>query len=104
MFVRQSWHKRLSVMLFALAGLLNGIILPASANSPVRTSASATVAPEPALNTTVSEATQARARAAYGSLPMRFERNQGQFDRRVRFAARGAGYAHWLTGDGAVLR
>ncbi|HEY9232737.1 MAG TPA: hypothetical protein VIS78_11345, partial [Blastocatellia bacterium] len=51
----------------------------------------------------MSEASQARARAAYGDLPMRFERNQGQFDRRVRFAARGAGYALWLTGDEAVL-
>jgi photosystem II stability/assembly factor-like uncharacterized protein len=104
MFVHQSWPKRLSVMLLALTGLLSGVILPASANSPASRSTSATVAPEPALYTTVSEATQARARAAYGDLPMRFERNQGQLDRRVRFAARGAGYALWLTGDGAVLR
>ncbi|HJQ25258.1 MAG TPA: SBBP repeat-containing protein [Blastocatellia bacterium] len=97
MFVRQSRQRRSLVIWFTLAGLLNGVILPASANSPARV----TVAPAPAPNTRASEA--ARARAAYGNLPMRFERNQGQFDRRVRFAARGAGYALWLTADEAVL-
>jgi uncharacterized repeat protein (TIGR01451 family) len=39
---------------------------------------------------------QSRA-AAYGQLPMRFEANRGQTDPRVRFVARGAGYAFFIT-------
>lgn len=34
---------------------------------------------------------------------MRFELNHGQFDRRVHFLARGAGYTFFLTGSDAVL-
>ena len=37
------------------------------------------------------------------SLPMRFEANAGQVDGAVRYAARGAGYALWLTDEGATL-
>jgi uncharacterized repeat protein (TIGR01451 family) len=36
--------------------------------------------------------------------PMSFEENQGQTDKRVRFVSRGAGYALFLTGDGAVMK
>ena len=36
-------------------------------------------------------------------VPLYFEANQGQFDRRVRFAARGAGYTALLTDQGATL-
>jgi hypothetical protein len=39
----------------------------------------------------------------YGRLPLRFEANQGQADPAVRFAARGAGYAVYLTDREAVL-
>ena len=39
----------------------------------------------------------------YGKLPLSFEANQGQTDARVRFLARGGGYALFLTGDEAVL-
>src|SRR5687767_2275423 len=34
---------------------------------------------------------------AYGRLPMRFEKNEGQTDARVRFVARGAGYGFFVT-------
>jgi uncharacterized protein (TIGR03437 family) len=40
---------------------------------------------------------------AYGKLPMRFEANEGQTDPRVKYTARGAGYAVFLTGDETVL-
>ena len=40
---------------------------------------------------------------AYGKLPLSFEANQGQSDQRVRFLARGDGYALFLTGDSAVF-
>ncbi|HVG22897.1 MAG TPA: SBBP repeat-containing protein [Thermoanaerobaculia bacterium] len=45
---------------------------------------------------------QSRGAAAYGSLPMHFEENRGQTDARVRFLARGAGYAFFITGTGSV--
>jgi Beta-propeller repeat/HYDIN/CFA65/VesB-like, Ig-like domain len=43
-------------------------------------------------------------RARYLRVPMGFERNEGQTDRRVKYLARGAGYEVFLTGDEAVLR
>jgi len=42
--------------------------------------------------------------AAYGNLPLAFEPNHGQTDRRVRFLARGGGYSIFLTGREIVLR
>src|SRR5438445_4512638 len=39
----------------------------------------------------------------YQRLPLTFERNAGQTDRRVKFLARGPGYTLFLTGDEAVL-
>jgi hypothetical protein len=41
--------------------------------------------------------------AAYGKLPLSFEANQGQTDRRVKFLSRGPGYGLFLTPTGAVL-
>ena len=38
----------------------------------------------------------------YGRLPLHFEENQGQTDSRVRFVARGAGYALFITGTETV--
>jgi Beta-propeller repeat len=40
----------------------------------------------------------------YGKLPLSFEINQGQTDRRVKFLSRGSGYSLFLTGSEAVLR
>jgi hypothetical protein len=39
----------------------------------------------------------------YGNLPLSFESNQGQFDRNVKFTARGNGYILFLTSTEAVL-
>jgi uncharacterized repeat protein (TIGR01451 family) len=39
----------------------------------------------------------------YGRLPLSFEVNRGQTDRRVKFLARGQGYGLFLTSTGAVL-
>ena len=41
--------------------------------------------------------------AAYGQLPLIFERNRGQSDPRVIFLARGSGYGLFLTAGEAVL-
>src|SRR5688572_18417679 len=45
----------------------------------------------------------ARARQAYGELPLQFEANRGQTDASVKFLARGSGYNLFLTSDEAVL-
>lgn len=44
-----------------------------------------------------------RVAEAYGRLPLSFEANQGQSDRRVKFLAHGSGYTLFLTGHEAVL-
>lgn len=44
------------------------------------------------------------AKNAFGNLPLRFEKNQGQSDPQVQYIARGAGYTLFLTGTDAVLR
>lgn len=41
--------------------------------------------------------------SSYGKLPLAFEANHGQTDKRVRFLARGSGYGVFLTGQEAVL-
>jgi hypothetical protein len=48
-------------------------------------------------------APQPRLIADYGNLPMRFELNRGQTDRRVKFISRGQGYTLFLTSTEAVL-
>jgi hypothetical protein len=45
-----------------------------------------------------------RMRNAYGNLPLSFEENRGQTDPRVKFLARGGGYALFLTSTQAVLK
>jgi hypothetical protein len=49
------------------------------------------------------QASQARLLAAYGKLPLSFERNQGQTDPRVKFLSLGSGYSLFLTANEAVL-
>jgi hypothetical protein len=49
------------------------------------------------------QASRSRVVAAYGKLPLSFELNQGQTDRRVKFLSRGSGYSLFLTSDEAVL-
>jgi len=46
---------------------------------------------------------RASPRTPYGSLPLSFELNEGQTDRRVQFLARGQGYSLFLTTGEAVL-
>jgi hypothetical protein len=73
---------------FAL-GLLGLTLMPALA--------AAATAPEP------SSALKAEIQSNYAKLPLSFEANQGQTDSRVKFLARGHGYALFLTPTEAVL-
>ncbi|MGI8553629.1 MAG: hypothetical protein ACR2PL_23005 [Dehalococcoidia bacterium] len=45
----------------------------------------------------------AKANAAYGSLPLSFEVNDGQTESSVDFLARGSGYSLFLSGGEATL-
>jgi hypothetical protein len=49
------------------------------------------------------QATQKRIRESYGRLPLLFEANEGQTDKRVRFLSRGKGYNLFLTDTEAIL-
>lgn len=73
---------------------------------PAKTGAGArpgTVATMAQASGTADEALQHQARAAMANLPMNFEVNEGQTDKRVKFVARGTGYALFLTQDSAVM-
>ncbi|MDQ3011783.1 MAG: hypothetical protein M3X11_13875 [Acidobacteriota bacterium] len=48
-------------------------------------------------------AKKALIRENYGKLPLSFEANQGQTDRRVKFLSRGPGYTFFLTANEAVM-
>jgi hypothetical protein len=50
------------------------------------------------------EIAKAKVRQTYGKLPMSFEENRGQTDRRVKFLSQGQGYSMFLTSSGVVLR
>jgi uncharacterized protein (TIGR03437 family) len=45
-----------------------------------------------------------RINRSYGELPLRFEENRGQTDKRVDFLARGRGHTIFLTGEEMVVR
>jgi hypothetical protein len=62
--------------------------------------ASATLTAAPPAN---SPAKQATLRDNYAKLPLSFEANQGQTNKRVKFLSRGNGYELFLTGQEAVL-
>ena len=93
-------RRYIILILFVFVALANFFLVPPSFNQSATANASG---PVPAPGEAAGPEARARALDAYGKLPMRFEVNQGQFDARVKFAARGAGYALMLTGDEAVL-
>ncbi len=49
-------------------------------------------------------AAQAKVQAAYGRLPLAFEANQGQAEKKVRFLSRGGGYSLFLSSTEAVFQ
>jgi len=98
------------------ACLLSGFIVMMSkipvralkGDSPAESLRSAVVLPDPnpespLPNPGSRSAAQPRLVESYGKLPLGFEINKGQTDSRVKFLARGNGYALFLTGDEAVL-
>jgi hypothetical protein len=63
---------------------------------------SATSAPGPAV-TASTVAIQAQAKSVFAQLPLRFEKNEGQADPRVKFMSQNGGYSLFLTPKEAVL-
>lgn len=63
-----------------------------------------TLAPPRADATAPADARQSAVAAGYGRLPLAFEANSGQISEPVKFAARGAGYALYLTPAGTQLQ
>jgi hypothetical protein len=89
-----AYHLRLLLVALAVSG-----VMAASAAQPGpagMTVQKALPQREPAQGT-------ARIVQNYGHLPLRFEANQGQTNRSVRFLSHGAGYALYLTDGEAVL-
>ncbi len=69
---------------------------------PLRAGASRTEG-TPSASLDFSRAGGTRILATHAALPLNFELNQGQVDRRVRFLARSKGYTVFLTDTGATL-
>jgi hypothetical protein len=82
-----------------------GLLFHFSRRPLVKTRDSATLIADAATQATTQIEPELRARLSesYGKLPLRFEENRGQTDRRVKFVARGRGYGLFLTADEAVL-
>jgi hypothetical protein len=87
--------KRLLLM-FSLIGLVAVVPLGSSSLDAGRGLA------EPAAGVR-KDAEKRRMAEAFGKLPLSFEANEGQTDRRVKFISRGAGYTLFLTPDELVL-
>ena len=73
------------------------------ATPPFRTSTEISGTKRGAPPVRLEPATKGRLVKTYGELPLRFEANQGQTDREVKFLSRGRGYGVFLTGNEAVL-
>ncbi len=98
-------YKPLAVGAGVLAlslGLLIGAGSSASPSSQPNIAANAIPA-LPAQKPSVDDATKKEMAEAVAKIPMSFEANQGQTDKRVQFLSRGAGYTLFLTRDSAVL-
>ncbi|MBA3356076.1 MAG: hypothetical protein H0U18_09095 [Pyrinomonadaceae bacterium] len=109
------------IMAFVASAALAGLTIPPSHSSPESTllansdgaAANAqrsdlrrAAIPPPAVkesSVTAAESTSAGMKEAYGVLPLSFEANGGQTDRKVMFLARGQGYGLFLTSTGAVI-
>ncbi len=96
---QQSTTKRI-VACFGIVSLLFVAIIGLGINPRIR--ASENILPDRHVHAGTTKL-QPKLDANYGKLPLSFEANQGQTDPRVRFLARGSGYAIFLTDDEAVL-
>ncbi|HKS96923.1 MAG TPA: SBBP repeat-containing protein [Terriglobia bacterium] len=83
-------------VLLTLMSALVGLAVPRPSSPPG--------APAKAHAVRLNVAARARLATQYGELPLSFEMNEGQADRRARFVARGSGYVALLEPEQIVLR
>ena len=93
----RAWFCTLASLFFLMAGGVS-VAGETSSSRPALPEASPKSAP-----TTPTAAAQAPVADAYGKLPLRFEANRGQTDKRVRFLSRGPQHTLFLTPTEAVL-
>jgi len=95
------------VIRFGFAGLVllsSAIFAAGSSPTPPRLHTSFSRGPDANASAKTPPSTPSASLAAnYGKLPMAFEINQGQTDRKVNFLARGQGYSLFLTPGEAVM-
>src|SRR6266404_699768 len=98
--MRNSYNRntRLAGATLAMAGLFVSLtlVVPARSTAAAKSPSSGITSlrtKKPADDA----ANKMRISKAYGNLPMSFEANRGQTDRRVKFLSRGAGYNIFLT-------
>src|SRR5438067_594848 len=94
---------RITIALLALASLFISSIQRVPALSPLKAKSLASRADTPKSVPTDDARNKMRVEAAYGKLPMSFELNRGQTDRKVKYLSRGAGYNLFLTQTEATL-
>jgi len=92
--------------LVALSIFASLLITPAAATGEERSQTTAkklTALDESKAPPDISEQANAKSRDTYGRLPISFEPNRGQTNKKVKFLAPGQGYGLFLTSTGAVL-
>src|SRR5205823_9623245 len=94
---------RITTGLLALASLFLSLTLriPTSSTATAKNASSRGVIN--ATNPDRDAANKMRVSKAYGKLPMSFEPNRGQTDRKVKYLSRGSGYTLFLTESEATL-
>jgi|GEM_PF-2038509 len=100
---RYAGKTRLGVVAIFFAAAL--AVLAIAASSAIRASVAAKHPERITARAANAPAAAAKVRVAglYGKLPLSFEPNQGQSDKRVKFLSRGNGYSLFLTSTEAVL-
>src|SRR5215470_6747529 len=91
------------VLLLAISIFFIGVIASGSHGLGRHSHTSGRAVAAPRLKAVALPEHQRQISFGYGPLPMSFELNEGQTDKRVRFLSRGRGYAVFLTSNEAVL-
>lgn len=84
------WLRRASLLAWLVLTVAVSASLFAASNTP-------------GLRSTPNESAKVKILESYGRVPLHFEANNGQTDRRVKFLALGSGYTLFLTSTEAVL-
>jgi uncharacterized repeat protein (TIGR01451 family) len=88
----------------ALKAITGAVVLLVLAGSWFSRDIQAAQKPAGSANGSVDASTKTSTLEMFRRSPMSFVENQGQSDNRVKFTSRGAGYALFLTRDGAVMK